>query len=298
MTRLLPLVTAASWLLLPLAIPIRRIFEGRERGGSPARDRGGGPGLHRRRPRRGDPREGRGEAAPLDRGLRRHPRPRSDDAADRHRLDRRGRRRRRPRGPLHRRRSIRGSRGAGDDRHGRRDRARQGHCSRRSAPAVDARDRGDPARGLLRARVEESLRAPAGVPAAAPLDGDRRGRVRRRFGARDGRGPARGDRRRDLRRARGRARSRDPGRPRTPTPFPERRTSQTVRDLFGRGPEEEEFTTLGGFLATPARAHPPAGREPPGIGPALHGGGSGPPPRAQGADRVRGAVRPEAVRRT
>ncbi len=35
-TRLLPIVTSASWLLLPLAIPLRKIFEEREKAGTPA----------------------------------------------------------------------------------------------------------------------------------------------------------------------------------------------------------------------------------------------------------------------
>ena len=34
-TRLLPLINAASWLLLPLAVPVRRMFEGREKQATP-----------------------------------------------------------------------------------------------------------------------------------------------------------------------------------------------------------------------------------------------------------------------
>ena len=73
--------------------------EARARHGGHAASRSDGAGsasLHRGRARGGHSREGRGEAAPLDRGLRRHPCPRGDDAADRHRLDRRGFDARRP----------------------------------------------------------------------------------------------------------------------------------------------------------------------------------------------------------
>ncbi len=44
-------------------------------------DRAGSPGLHRRRPPGGHPREGGGEAPAVDRGLRRHARARGHDAA-------------------------------------------------------------------------------------------------------------------------------------------------------------------------------------------------------------------------
>ena len=104
--------------------------------------------------------------------------------------------------------------------------------------------------GVLRAGDEEGLRAAARVPAAPPLDGHRGGRVRRRLGPRDRRGPPRGDRRRDLRRARGRARARHARRASSAYSVSGKANIAVDPDLFGRGPEEEEFTTVGGFLSS------------------------------------------------
>ena len=59
-----------------------------------------------------------------------------------------------------------------------------------------------------------------------------------------------------------------------------------VRDLFGRGPEEEEFTTVGRLPREPPRPHPAARRVLPRVGPALHGRGSRPPPGLPREDRA------------
>ena len=159
-------------------------------------DRRGSPGVHRRRARGRDPREGRGEAASLDRGLRRHPRAGSHDPEDGRRLHRRGRV-----GPdladLFVARSIPASPSSG------------GPSTRSSARCTSRTARGDapgsrppspsPRETYFVPETKKVFRAAAGVPAPAPLDRDRRGRVRRRLGSRHGRGSARGDRRRDLR---------------------------------------------------------------------------------------------------
>ena len=246
--RLLPTITAASWLLVPLAIPIRRIFGTREKAQvEPATeeevqayiDVGREEGILEK-----------GEEKLLmsivdfgDTRVREVMTPRTDvvsidEAASVEAL-----------ADLFVASKYSPSAGRpGLDRHGRRHGPRQGPL-RGDAARDGARHGGGPPRGLLRSGVEEGLGAPRRVPAAASLDGDRRRRVRGRVRSRHRGGSAGGDRRRDLRRARGRARGGHPRRRRDAYSVSGKENIATVRELFGRGPEEEEFTTVGGFLA-------------------------------------------------
>ena len=164
------------------------------------------------------------------------------------------------------------------DRHGRRHRPRQGLLPGDSLGRQPL-DRGPDARGVLRARDQEGLRAAARVPAAPPLDGHRGGRVRRRVRNRHGRGPPRGDRGRDLRRARGRARAGVRARASSAYSVSGKANIEVIRDLFGRGPEEEEFTTVGGFLSSRLGHIPKPGETYREFGAALHRRGSRPATR-------------------
>ena len=207
--RLLPVITAASWLLLPIAFLIRRIFAGR----APAPEK---PPEATEQEVRAYIDVGRQEGilekeeeklllSIVDFGdtrVREVMTPRTDvvwiDVA----VVADG-----PLRPLRRVEVLAHPGRARIDRHGRRRSSTSRTRSRRSARAPTGPIAELMREAVLRSGDQEGLRAAARVPAPPPLDGDRRGRVRRRLGRRHRRGPPRGDRRRDLRRARGRARA-------------------------------------------------------------------------------------------
>mgnify|MGYP003694674077 CR=1 FL=1 len=287
----------------PLAIPVRRIFaEARPAGRPPPATGGGGPGLHRRRPGGGHPREGRGEAPPLDRGFRRHARARGHDAADRHPVDRRAPRRCRSSPTSSCRRSTRAFpvvRGSIDTVVGIVHVKDLFEAIRAGKPPVDRRA---DARGVLRARSRRRSRSSCASSSAA-TSGWRSSWTS--TAASRAWSPVEdlpgGDRRRDLRRARGRARGRSRRRRERVLGLRQGRTSRPSGSSSAAGPEEEEFTTVGGFLAARPGPHPAARRDAPRVGPALHRRGSGPPPGLPRADRADARAlsrQPSALSRT